>query len=200
MTILDIFNDNMHNIITKLMDEPEKDKFSAKNFVCESVNIYKEMYKHYCNDPRARDTENKKTCDHLNIIKTIYNQYLLKKQVLKNKIPSLDGSDKEFWDKCKADEKLSEIPVVRVPEAPRMQYLDEGSGEDIPQEMPYKEDYDENKFSPARRLVHSRFRGNTGRMNSNLYGNEPNELLFDGFQGEDMSSLNTRYNIGYGSV
>ncbi|CAG9474546.1 unnamed protein product [Plasmodium vivax] len=56
------------------------------------------------------------------------------------------------------------------------------------------------KFSPARRWVHSGIRGNSGRMNSNLYGNEPNELLFDGFQGEDMSSHNTRYNIGYGSV
>ncbi|CAI7724292.1 Plasmodium vivax Vir protein, putative [Plasmodium vivax] len=56
------------------------------------------------------------------------------------------------------------------------------------------------KFSPARRWVHSGILGNSGRMNSNLYGNEPNELLFDGFQGENMSSHNARYNIGYGSV
>ncbi|CAI7724294.1 Plasmodium vivax Vir protein, putative [Plasmodium vivax] len=56
------------------------------------------------------------------------------------------------------------------------------------------------KFSPKRRLLHSGIRGNRGRMNSNFYEDRPTELLFDGFQGEDMISYNTAYNVGYGSA
>ncbi|SCO73019.1 Plasmodium vivax Vir protein, putative [Plasmodium vivax] len=56
------------------------------------------------------------------------------------------------------------------------------------------------KFTPGRNWIRSGIRGSRGRISSNLYEDVPNELLFDGLQGEDMSSYNARYNIGYGSV
>ncbi|CAG9474609.1 unnamed protein product [Plasmodium vivax] len=56
------------------------------------------------------------------------------------------------------------------------------------------------KFTPGRRWIHSGFGRKSGRINNDLYAEGPNELLFDGFQGEDMSSYNARYNIGYGST
>ncbi|SCO65456.1 Plasmodium vivax Vir protein, putative [Plasmodium vivax] len=126
----------------------------------------------------------------------------------------------------KADEQLS-ATVVAAPELSRLSHSDKNRGEKLHQSFPSKEDDVENqvspmsstvstavgtvagassvlallyKFSPARRWVHSGIQGNTGRMNSNFYEDGPTDLLFDGVQGEDMSSYNTRYNIGYGSV
>ncbi|SCA83607.1 hypothetical protein PVT01_000065400 [Plasmodium vivax] len=56
------------------------------------------------------------------------------------------------------------------------------------------------KFSPGRNWIRSGFSGGTGRIRSNLYADQPNELFYDGFEGEVMSSYNPTYNVGYGSA
>ncbi|KMZ95738.1 hypothetical protein PVMG_05337 [Plasmodium vivax Mauritania I] len=153
MTILDIFNNNMQNIKRKLMEEREKGKFSAQNFVCGSVNIYRKMYRNYCNDQNARDKEHKNTCDQLNALRTIYNSYIFQNVDLKNKIPALDDREEEFWDKCKSDEKLPEKAVVAGPEEPTLQHSYRDEGESTPQAMPYEVDNVEKQVNPTSSTV-----------------------------------------------
>ncbi|SCO72979.1 VIR protein [Plasmodium vivax] len=226
LNILDLFDNNINIIRQILIDPDDSNKTHCQKFVCECVKIYKNVYKSYCNDTIPENDKSKGTCGKLNTLKTIYNYYFFQNVDLKDKVPTLDGNEEEFGAMCKADEQLS-ATVVAAPELSRLSHSDKNRGEKLHQSFPSKEDDGENqssrmsstvstalgtvagassilallyKFSPARKLVHSGIQGNKGRMNSNFYEDGPRDLLFDGVQGEDMSSYNPTYNVGYGSV
>ncbi|GAB69701.1 hypothetical protein PCYB_004500, partial [Plasmodium cynomolgi strain B] len=92
MTIIDIFNNNMQNIINKLIIEHEYDnEASAQNFLCEFVNLYKVIYGKHCKDKNERDTYDKITCYMLESFRDSYTYYFYynEKIVKKYYIPSL---------------------------------------------------------------------------------------------------------------
>ncbi|SCA81923.1 Plasmodium vivax Vir protein, putative [Plasmodium vivax] len=55
------------------------------------------------------------------------------------------------------------------------------------------------KFSPGGNWIRYGFRGSRGRINDNLYVDRENDLFFNELQGENISSYDVRYNVGYGS-
>ncbi|CAG9474568.1 unnamed protein product [Plasmodium vivax] len=227
MTILDIFNDNVKNILTILMDNHDKDEFSPQKFVCEFVKIYKNIHNTYCANRHPMEGKGENTCKKLRELKFIYDTYLLKDERLKNKIPSLDAYDNVYSNKCISQAKgLESDTVSRGSEKTYSTFSQDPDG-NAEISLPSREISDENpggsmsptvstalgtvagassvlallyKFTPGRRWMHSGFGRKNGRINNDLYGEGPNEILFGGFQGEDMSSYNARYNIGYGSA
>ncbi|KMZ77098.1 hypothetical protein PVIIG_06095 [Plasmodium vivax India VII] len=144
MTILDIFNDNMHNIIPILMGEQEKDKFSAQNFVCECVKIYRYIYNSHCAIKHPREGKREKTCEMLRKLKFIYDTYLLSDERLKNKIPSLDADDNEYSNKCKSKAKGLESFTVSPGRVETFSQSREVSGRNTGSFTPSAQDPDEN--------------------------------------------------------
>ncbi|KMZ96125.1 hypothetical protein PVNG_02133 [Plasmodium vivax North Korean] len=179
MIILDIFQSNIHIIIDIVTRENYPTYLSVQQYICECVKIYKEMYNRYCPKVDAHNKKRNVTCDMLNTFKDTYKSFLSATQHKKYKIPSLDKVEADYLNIPMSSTVSTAVGTV--------------AGASSILALLYK-------FSPARRWVHSGIKGNRGRISSNLYEDVPNELLYDGFQGEDVSSYNTRYNIGYGSV
>ncbi|KMZ77243.1 hypothetical protein PVIIG_05196 [Plasmodium vivax India VII] len=100
MTILDIFNNNIQNIIIKLMGGYGNDNFSAQNFVCECVKLYKEMEKQYCTKKIGMDNKSVQTCQMLKSFKTTYMEFFYKKLDKNDNIPSLYNVEDEYTNKC----------------------------------------------------------------------------------------------------
>ncbi|KMZ99300.1 hypothetical protein PVNG_02183 [Plasmodium vivax North Korean] len=210
MTILDIFNDNMHNIIPILKGEYDADEFSPQNFVCECVKIYRNIYNTYCANTDQREGKENITCAKLKALKTTYDNYLLRNAAIKNKIPSLDADDNEYSNKCKSKAKGLESFTVSPGRVETFSQSREVSGRNTDSFTPSVQDPDENTgrsmsstvstaFSPGGNWIRSGFRGSRGRINDNLYVDRENYLFFNELQGENISSYDTRYNIGYGS-
>ncbi|SCO65475.1 hypothetical protein PVT01_030029000 [Plasmodium vivax] len=223
MTILDIFNDNVQNIKTILMGKYDTGEFSPQNFVCEFVKIYKNIHSTYCATSDQREGKEKITCEKLKALKITYDNYLLRDEVLKNKIPSLDANDNEYSNKCKSKAKGLEAVTVSPGRLEIFSQSREVSGGNTASFTLSAQDPDENrggsmsptvstalgtvagassilallyKFTPGRKWIHSGLRGGRGRTGSNLYGDVPNELLFDGMEHNGFNS----YNIGYESI
>ncbi|KMZ77030.1 hypothetical protein PVIIG_05227 [Plasmodium vivax India VII] len=119
ITILNIFDNNIPDIIVKLNGEYNLNDSPSQNFVCECVNIYKEMYRNYCNDQSPRDTKHNKTCDRLNTFQKSYMEYIYNIVVKKDNIPSLEDVENEYMRKC---QKNQPMPVLASSE-------DEGASE-----------------------------------------------------------------------
>ncbi|VUZ99395.1 PIR protein [Plasmodium vivax] len=222
MTILDIFNDNVKNIKTILMDKYDTGEFSPQNFVCEFVKIYKNIHNTYCATTDQREGKAKITCEKLKELKITYDNYLLRDEVIKNKIPSLDN-DNEYSNKCKSKTKELKAVTLNPGGVETFPQSREDSGRNIGSFTPSAQDPDENtggsmsrtvstalgtvagassiltllyKFTPGRNWIHSGIRGSRGRINSNIYSEEPNQLLFNGMEHNDFNS----YNIGYEAI
>ncbi|KMZ89706.1 hypothetical protein PVMG_04536 [Plasmodium vivax Mauritania I] len=117
MTILDIFNNNMQNIINKLMGGHEKDKLSAQNFVCECVNLYKEIAKNQCTNVNEMNYKRKKTCEMLDSFKTSYMQFFYKNIVKNDNVPSLENVEEEYMRKCKNNQSIPPFDSSEVDRA-----------------------------------------------------------------------------------
>ncbi|CAI7724173.1 PIR protein [Plasmodium vivax] len=227
ITILKIFDDNIGDIIDKLNEEHSSTHSPSKEFVCECVKIYRNIYNSYCAIRYPKEGKAKSTCDMLTTLKNIYDSYLLRDAALKNKIPSLDADDNEFSNKCISQAKGLEAVAFSPGHSESFSQTREASGRNRASFTPLAQDSDENtggsmspsvstalgtvagassilallyKFTPGRRWIHSGFGRQSGRIDNNLYAEGPNELLFQGYESEDMSSYNARYNIGYGSA
>ncbi|KMZ88562.1 hypothetical protein PVBG_04771 [Plasmodium vivax Brazil I] len=152
-TLLYIFENNMKNLKNILIGRDDSHKTHCQKFVCECVKIYKNVYSSYCNGTNPIRDKNKNTCDTLNNLKIIYNQYLFHEKDLMNKVPSLDGSIQEFWDRCKPDEKMLAATGISDIEQSILPYLDRDRGENIPKSFPPREHNVENLVSPMSRTV-----------------------------------------------
>ncbi|SCO65452.1 VIR protein [Plasmodium vivax] len=224
---LNIFESNMDIIQSTLDGLHDSINLPLRMYICECINIYKAIYKQYCHNKDDEDQRRILTCSRLDAIKKAYDFYLSTIQHKMYKIPSLDEVEEDYLNMCVSEEPKSALTVEMARKITALQDSTE-DGErksgDIP---PISTVTDENqgssmtrtvstafgtvagassilallyKFTPGRRWMHSGIGRNRGRISNHLYGEEPNELLFDGFQGEDMSSYNARYNIAYGSV
>ncbi|SCO73008.1 VIR protein [Plasmodium vivax] len=225
--ILNILESNM-NIIQNALDGTHASiSLPLQMYICEFIKIYKDMYIKYCNNQNDDDEKRLFTCSRLSAIKSTYDIFLSRESYAKYKIPSLDKDEEKYLAMCKPDKprlaltaKLDEkIPVL----GPTTQDEDRYSGA-IPHLSPVTNENKGSsmprtvstafgtvagassvlallyKFTPGGKWIRSGIRGGRGRISNNLYRDAPNELLFNGIQGEDMSSYNERYNIGYGSV
>ncbi|SCO65492.1 Plasmodium vivax Vir protein, putative [Plasmodium vivax] len=141
-------------------------------------------------------------------------------------MPSLDADENEYSYKCISKAKGLESVAVSPGCVEAFSQSREVSGINTDSFTPSAQDPDENtgrsmsstlstaigtmagassvlallyKFSPGGNWIRSGFRGSRGRINDNLYVDRENYLFFNELQGENISSYDTRYNIGYGS-
>ncbi|CAI7720795.1 Plasmodium vivax Vir protein, putative [Plasmodium vivax] len=224
--ILKIFESNME-IVKNIISRNDPINNTLQNYVCECVKIYKELKSYYCPNGDTHDINGKDTCNLLRTLKQTYMSFIYNQPHKNYKIPSLDNVEADYVAKCVPQElKRLVSPTASDTETldSSLASADYGNPRESPSpEAVNKENQKDTlsstvstavgtvagassvlallyKFSPARKLVHSGIRGNSGIMNSNFYEDGPTDLLFDGVQGEDMDSYNTRYNISYGSV
>ncbi|CAG9474617.1 unnamed protein product [Plasmodium vivax] len=225
--MLNIFESSMGTIENILNGEKGKINNLLRKYVCENVQIYKDMYKKYC----VKTEGNQKhinTCSKLDQFKISYMYYFRNKMVNETEIPSLDDIQNNHLTECQKylqEQALNPTVVSQEQHIPSSRTPPQDSISDTPASITLHEGENQSspmsstvstalgtvagassilallyKFTPGRRWMHSGIGRNRGRISNHLYGEEPNELLFDGFQGEDMSSYNARYNIGYSSV
>ncbi|CAG9474590.1 unnamed protein product [Plasmodium vivax] len=226
MIILEIFQSYMKIVTDMLNKENHTINSDLQMYICECVNIYKEMDKTYC---RNNDEDKKRifTCSMLNTFRDTYKFFLSATQNKNYNIPSLDDVEKEYNDKCMPSKLEVPLTAPRDNEVPALRTSSEDSDEQIDgysSAQPFNDEKTGSsisstvstavgtmagassilavlyKFTPGGNWILSGIKGSRGRINSNLYEEVPNEMLFNGFHGEDMSSYNTRYNIGYGSA
>ncbi|CAI7724214.1 hypothetical protein, conserved [Plasmodium vivax] len=222
ITLLDIFNDNTAIITNTLKDNNIETSNRGRKYVCECVKIYKHMYETYCPNGKEKKEDYKSTCLKLYLFKASYKHFLDNLSGLYFEMPSLDDKGTEFSKKCPPDEQntlLSSGPFeTRHPSLGKgLPASDEDSDGPLSGELrgplvngdsSMKKSITTTigtvagassllallyKFSPGGNWIRSGFRGGRGRINSNLYVEGPNELLFDGMEHNGFNS----YSIGY---
>ncbi|KMZ76747.1 hypothetical protein PVIIG_05605 [Plasmodium vivax India VII] len=109
VTLLDIFDNNMHIIEKMLKSEKEEIKFPCRKFVCECVNIYKYMNDTYCPKGKAKIEDYSSTCSKLKQFKNSYMLILYSKSDLTPIIPSLDNIDDDLLNKCRKYENKLQL-------------------------------------------------------------------------------------------
>ncbi|GAB69553.1 hypothetical protein PCYB_003020, partial [Plasmodium cynomolgi strain B] len=105
ITILKIFDDNIRDITHELNEKGRTIDSPSRNFVCECVNIYKNIYQEYCNGEYASNTKSEKTCDMLEKFRRSYMEFFYNNIVKKYEIPSLYNVDHEYSSKCTSKAK-----------------------------------------------------------------------------------------------
>ncbi|VUZ96308.1 PIR protein [Plasmodium vivax] len=224
--ILDIFQNNMEIVKDIVATVSDKINIGLQNYICECVKIYKEMDEKYCRN-KGEEQKRDLTCSMLDAVKRTYESYLPVAQHEHYKIPSLGDVEKKYTDICSRTELQVPLNAPRLNEESALSSFSEnrnGQGDESSSPKPFM---DENpgssmtrtvstavgtmagassvlallyKFTPGRNWIRSGIRGSRGRISNNLHAEQPNELFYDGFEGEVMSSHNPTYNVGYGSV
>ncbi|GAB70025.1 hypothetical protein PCYB_007740, partial [Plasmodium cynomolgi strain B] len=118
---LQVFDLNINIIEYMLTNESYLNHLSFKNYICECVNIFKEMYKGNCPYKEDEDKKRKQTCDFLNNFSKIYMSYLYSKKGIKDKIPFLHSTDDEFLAVCPIDK-------LEIRQAPESELVSESEG------------------------------------------------------------------------
>ncbi|CAI7724293.1 Plasmodium vivax Vir protein, putative [Plasmodium vivax] len=225
MTVLHIFENNVHTISNVLNGHDEESKIRGRKFVCDCLKIYKYMNLAHCHNKGYRQEELTGTCLKLSHFESSY--ILLGNSInsINLKIPSLYNIDSECLDKRPSLEQKSVLALLDQGDAShRHGNVLRASAEDQDSESPetfsgpiVNEDSSMKKtitttigtfagassllallyrFTPAGRLVNPQLRTTTGIMNNNFYGEEANGMLFDGNEHNRFNS----YNIGYEAV
>ncbi|CAG9474643.1 unnamed protein product [Plasmodium vivax] len=225
VTLLDIFDNNMHIIEKMLKTEKQEIKIPCRKFVCECVNIYKYMNNTYCPKGKAKIEDYSSTCSKLEQFKNSYMLILYSKSDLSPIIPSLYNIDKDLLAKCRdhenklqldskgleTQESYSGNSLSRATEGQSNLLADGTTITPANVESSMKKTITTTigtfagassllaflyKFTPAGRLVNPKLRRTTGIINNNFYGEEANGMLFDGNEHNGFNS----YNIGYEAV
>ncbi|KMZ83437.1 hypothetical protein PVBG_05949 [Plasmodium vivax Brazil I] len=210
IALLDIFQDNMQNIKDKLIREFDSTKLPFRKFVCKCIKIYKNMNELYCLIGDKSSEKHKNTCLKLDNFKGSYQYFLTILGDLYPNIPLLNDRGSDLSEKCPPDEQdtLLTIDGVETPDTSLESRLSARAGDrdrELTDGLHETNEMVDNSMKKnitttiAKRLIHSGLGGSRRRIDSNFYEEGPNELLFDAFKGEDMSSHNARYNIGYGT-
>ncbi|SCA81827.1 VIR protein [Plasmodium vivax] len=221
--IFKIFESNIDIFKNILEDKIDLVHCSCQKFIKDVVSIYKYMKYKYCSNDLVMRNQN--ICQQLYIFEESY-QFLYSHGAVGDKIPSLKYKNLVNLLGCESDNSLQGKEST---ETYNTQNDVQTHPEPKPVENPPPPQTDESndshnnmsptvstalgtvagassllallyKFTPGRNWIRSGIRGGRGRINSNLYARGPSELLFDGFEGEVMSSYNPTYNVGYGSA
>ncbi|SCA60370.1 VIR protein [Plasmodium vivax] len=224
---LKIFHDNIHVIVDTLLHEYEINMINLQKYMCKYVNIYKELNSTHCSHNVKNTAKHEDTCNFLEKFRTSYMSYLYNKLDKKEVIPSLDDVEKEYTQKCFPSTLNVPVTAPLENDVHESHPSTEDLGEER-NKYSYARPYNVEKpgssmsrtvstavgtmagassiiallykFTPGRNWIRSGFRGSRGRISNNLYFDQPNELFYDGFEGDVMSSYNPTYNVGYGSV
>ncbi|SCA81940.1 VIR protein [Plasmodium vivax] len=227
MIKLEIFQSNINTVTDMLNKENKPLNHNLQNYICECVNIYKEMDKNYCRNNDDRDHKRELTCSTLKSFKTTYESFLSKNTYKNYKIPSLDDVENEYKNNCVSPKPKLPTTALRGNDEHALPTLIEDSDGQSDEYSTPKTFTDENqgsymsrtvstavgtmagassilallyKFTPGRNWMRSDIRGSRGRISNTLHAEQPNELFYDGFEGEVMGSYNPTYNVGYGSA
>ncbi|SCA81826.1 VIR protein [Plasmodium vivax] len=228
ITLLDIFDNNTEIIKNIMIGQDEESKTSCRKFVCNCLKIYKNMNKSYCHNEVSHREEPTGTCLKLKLFKESYKLFRYNKGVLIPKIPSLDDIDNECPEN-KSTAGLNMSLTLNQQGGPGhadiggLPQITEGTDGSLGANIPISPESTDStmkknitttvgtvagassllaflyRFTPAKNMIYSRFRGSRGRVHSNMYEDGHNELYND-HEVENFSSYNERYNIGYGSV
>ncbi|SCA81818.1 Plasmodium vivax Vir protein, putative [Plasmodium vivax] len=220
--MLNIFKTYVGDVKNALMNRDASKHMLALKFVCDCVKIYKNERFKYCSYENLKNHKYQKTCDKFKSFKDTYTSFLFGQSDLIKKIPSLDNIDQEYSNMCGQFEGTTVKAIAPV--ASPSGEDNEDTADETSSPMTVVVENRNNpisstvstslgavagassvlallyKFTPGGNWLRSGIGGNRRRINSNLYEDGPNELLFEGFEGRDMSFYNTRYNVGYGSV
>ncbi|KMZ76832.1 hypothetical protein PVIIG_05404 [Plasmodium vivax India VII] len=228
ITLLDIFDHNTPDIINTLINENDSISTPGQKFVCECVKIYKNMYESYCLNNLEKRGKKKTTCLKLDQFKESYEYFLIRTRGSKHNIPLLSDGDNELLTKCPQDKSNLELTSVKRQNAvPTLEngrltiagYAGRTSEDGLPTPLGSTDSSMKKnitttvgtvagassllaflyRFTPAKNMIYSRFRGSKGRVQSNMYEDGHNELFNDHGE-ENFSSYNERYNIAYSSV
>ncbi|CAG9474563.1 unnamed protein product [Plasmodium vivax] len=221
ITLLDVFNNNMQNIKNILNGQDEESKISCRKFVCDCLKIYKYLNESYCRNKIFHKEELTGTCLKLKLFMESYELFRYNNGVLIPNIPSLDNID-NVCSEQNTQAKPNMLLNLNEQGAPG-QAVREGSDGSLRGNLPTSLESTDNsmnknitttigtvagassllaflyRFTPAKNMIYSRFRGGRGRVHSNMYEDGHNEL-FNVHEVENFSSYDQRYNIGYGSV
>ncbi|SCA83604.1 VIR protein [Plasmodium vivax] len=228
ITLLDIFDNNTPAIINTLNDANPSIRGPGKKFVCECVKIYKNMYKTYCLKNRQESEKNETTCLRLDNFNKTYWHFISSLKGSNHNIPLLSDGDNVLLAKCSPDKlKLPLIPVedqnTDLPSESEIYANPKHTGSILEDGLSTPLESTNNsmkknitttigtvagassllallyRYTPAKNMIYSRFRGSRGRVHSNMYEDGHNELFSDHGE-ENFSSYNERYNIAYSSV
>ncbi|SCO65490.1 hypothetical protein, conserved [Plasmodium vivax] len=215
---LNIFNTYINDVRDALMDRAFSTSIHGHKFVCDCVKIYKNMKNKYCSNNNPKDQKHQKTCDEFNAFNIAYRSFLFGKSGLIKEIPSLDNIDEEYSNICGGYEETyvkARLPSLKVPLVSPSPGDTEDTTNETSSPKAFNVETRDNpisstvpttlgavavassvlallyKFTPGGNWLRSGIGGNRRRINSNLYEDGPNELLFEGFEGRDMSSYNT---------
>ncbi|SCO72989.1 Plasmodium vivax Vir protein, putative [Plasmodium vivax] len=214
VTLLNIFESSIGTIINILNGEKSVINIPCRKFVCKNVQIYNDMYQKWCVNAREGNQRHENTCSKLKQFKYSYTHYFRSKLDNEAEIPSLDDIQNNYFTECQKylqEQVLDTTLVTQDQPKYSSRNLPEGEKQSSPMSSTVSTTIGTMagassilallyKFTSGRRWIHSGFGRQSGRINNDLYAEGLNELSFDGFQGEDMSSYNARYNIGYGSA
>ncbi|KMZ99298.1 hypothetical protein PVNG_02181 [Plasmodium vivax North Korean] len=115
--MINIFNTHVSDVIGALKSSSESTYISGHKFVCDCVKIYKNMKSKYCSNENPNDVK-KKICADFKTFEFTYTTYLLDKNGLMNKIPSLNNIENEYSNMCRKYEETTvsaNVPTVKVP-------------------------------------------------------------------------------------
>ncbi|KMZ77079.1 hypothetical protein PVIIG_05513 [Plasmodium vivax India VII] len=129
---LQIFDLNINIIEQILMSENYSNNLNFKKYICECVNIFKEMYKGNCPYKDVEDKKRKDTCDVLDNFMNIYMSYLYTKERIKNKIPSLHSTESEPLNICPSNKpEIGPSLVSETTQAPQSAQVSQSEGNSI---------------------------------------------------------------------
>ncbi|SCO73020.1 Plasmodium vivax Vir protein, putative [Plasmodium vivax] len=222
-----IFQSNMDIVKDMVTKESNIIDFHVQKYICDCVKIYEEMNRKHCPQSNEKSEKSNNTCGMLNTFKGMYKSFLSATQQENYNIPYLDDVENGYTKKCVSSRQKLPLTVPGVNDAYALPsltvYRDEKKDENSPPSFIISEKPGGSisstvstafgtvagassivallyKFTPGRNWMRSGIRGSGGRISKNLYSEQANELFYDGFEGEVMSSHNPTYNVGYGSV
>ncbi|KMZ89725.1 hypothetical protein PVMG_04555 [Plasmodium vivax Mauritania I] len=126
------FDLDIKNIEKILMGENYTNNLPFKNYICECVNIFREMYNGKCPYKKVEDKKRKDTCDMLDNFMNTYMYYLYIKEGIKDKIPSLHSTESEILNICPSNKPETGPPLVseKGPE-PKSAQLSQSEGNSV---------------------------------------------------------------------
>ncbi|KMZ83213.1 hypothetical protein PVBG_05183 [Plasmodium vivax Brazil I] len=126
---LKIFHDNMNIITNTYIQEYERYKVPLQKYICEYVNIYKDLNSTHCPYELRNTENNKETCNMLNNFKTTYMSYFYNYVDKKDDIPSLYDVENEYKKKCIPPELVVPSDAPRDSDVRALSSFSEDDGE-----------------------------------------------------------------------
>ncbi|KMZ95730.1 hypothetical protein PVMG_05329 [Plasmodium vivax Mauritania I] len=98
--MLNIFESSMGTIKNIINGKMGRSNIPCRKYVCENVQIYKDMYQKYCVKKEEGNQRHENTCSKLGQFKSLYTYYFSSELGNEAEIPSLDDIQNESLTEC----------------------------------------------------------------------------------------------------